>query len=68
MTNPALPVLIVSGGPVELYAALELDHHGVPVTLIEPRTVVEHSRPRAKTTSARGRDHPSGQLPRTERA
>lgn len=57
MTNPVLPVLIVGGGPVGLCAALELDFHDVPVTIVEPRVVVEHSRPRAKTTSARTMEH-----------
>jgi len=47
------PVVIVGGGPVGLTAALELEFHGVASLLIEPRLVVEHSRPRAKTTSAR---------------
>jgi len=47
------PVVVVGGGPVGLTFALELAHHGVASTLIEPRTVVEHSRPRAKTVSAR---------------
>ncbi|WP_219817084.1 FAD-dependent monooxygenase [Arthrobacter sp. GMC3] len=46
-------VVIVGGGPVGLTFALELAYHGVASTVIEPRTVVEHSRPRAKTTSAR---------------
>ena len=50
-------VVIVGGGPVGLCLALELDHHGVPVTIIEPRTVVDHTRPRAKTTSARTMEH-----------
>lgn len=57
MTDTLLPVLIVGGGPVGLCAALELDHHGIPVTLLEPRVRVEHSRPRAKTTSARTMEH-----------
>jgi len=47
------PVVIVGGGPVGLTTALELAYHGVGSLLIEPRVVVEHSRPRAKTTSAR---------------
>jgi len=48
-----VPVLIVGGGPVGLTTALELAHHGVASLLVEPRVDVEHSRPRAKTTSAR---------------
>jgi 2-polyprenyl-6-methoxyphenol hydroxylase-like FAD-dependent oxidoreductase len=47
------PVIVVGGGPVGLTCALELAFHGVAVLLIEPRVTVEHSRPRAKTTSAR---------------
>jgi 2-polyprenyl-6-methoxyphenol hydroxylase-like FAD-dependent oxidoreductase len=47
------PVVIAGGGPVGLTAALELAYHGVASLLVEPRLVVEHSRPRAKTTSAR---------------
>ncbi|MEC5151942.1 FAD-dependent monooxygenase [Cryobacterium sp. GrIS_2_6] len=46
-------VVIVGGGPVGLSMALELAFHGVGSLLIEPRAKVEHSRPRAKTTSAR---------------
>lgn len=48
-----VPVVIVGGGPVGLTMALELAYHGVGSLLIEPRAEVEHSRPRAKTTSAR---------------
>ena len=48
-----VPVVIVGGGPVGLTMALELESHGVGSLLIEPRAEVEHSRPRAKTTSAR---------------
>ncbi len=47
------PVVIVGGGPVGLAVAMELQHHGVQSTLIEPRTSVSPVRPRAKTTSAR---------------
>lgn len=48
-----VPVLIIGGGPVGLTMALELAFHGVACMIVEPRTEVEHSRPRAKTTSAR---------------
>ena len=48
-----VPVLIVGGGPVGLTTALELAFHGVGSLLVEPRAEIEHSRPRAKTTSAR---------------
>jgi 2-polyprenyl-6-methoxyphenol hydroxylase-like FAD-dependent oxidoreductase len=47
------PVLIVGGGPVGLAVAMELRHHGVRSTVLEPRTTVSQLRPRAKTTSAR---------------
>jgi 2-polyprenyl-6-methoxyphenol hydroxylase-like FAD-dependent oxidoreductase len=57
MTTDEIPVLIVGGGPVGLALALELDYHGVPVVLLEPRTTVSHERPRAKTTSARTMEH-----------
>ncbi len=47
------PVLIVGGGPVGLAVAMELRHHGIRSTVLEPRTTVSQLRPRAKTTSAR---------------
>ncbi|WP_223693553.1 FAD-dependent monooxygenase [Leifsonia poae] len=53
MTDADAPVLILGGGPVGLAMALELAFHGVACMLVEPRREVEHSRPRAKTTSAR---------------
>ncbi|MEJ3406083.1 FAD-dependent monooxygenase [Rathayibacter sp. YIM 133350] len=48
-----VPVAIVGGGPVGLTMALELARHGRGCVLVEPRLDVDHSRPRAKTTSAR---------------
>lgn len=50
-------VVVIGGGPVGLATALEIDQHGVPVTLIEPRTEISHDRPRAKTTSVRTMEH-----------
>lgn len=47
------PVLVAGGGPAGLAAAAELAHHGVSSIVVEPRVEVSHSRPRAKTTSAR---------------
>jgi 2-polyprenyl-6-methoxyphenol hydroxylase-like FAD-dependent oxidoreductase len=52
-----VPVLVVGGGPAGLAAALELDAHGVPSLVIEPRTAVDPLRPRAKTTNARTMTH-----------
>lgn len=57
MPEEILPILIIGGGPVGLALAEEIAFHGVPVTLVEPRTTVEHSRPRAKTTSVRTMEH-----------
>lgn len=49
----SVPVVIIGGGPVGLALARELDFHGIDSMVIEPRETVSHSRPRAKTTSAR---------------
>lgn len=46
-------VLVLGGGPAGLAVALELGQRGVDVVVVEPRSKVEHGRPRAKTTSAR---------------
>ena len=51
------PVLVAGGGPAGLAAAAELALHGVACVVIEPRTVVSHRRPRAKTTSVRTMEH-----------
>ncbi len=47
------PVLVAGGGPAGLATAAELAHHGIRSVLVEPRTEVSHTRPRAKTTSPR---------------
>lgn len=47
------PVLVLGGGPSGLATAIELSMHGVGVVVVEPRSTVDHGRPRAKTTSAR---------------
>ena len=46
------PVLVVGGGPAGLAAATELARHGVPVVLVERRTVLS-SHPRATVLSLR---------------
>src|ERR1700744_3466835 len=51
--RPDLPVVVIGGGPVGLALAMELHHHGIGCTVIEPRTTVSAARRRAKTTSAR---------------
>jgi 2-polyprenyl-6-methoxyphenol hydroxylase-like FAD-dependent oxidoreductase len=51
------PVLVAGGGPAGLAAAAELALHGVACVVIEPRPVVSHRRPRAKTTSVRTMEH-----------
>ena len=57
MPEEIRPVVIVGGGPVGLALAEELAFHAVPVIVVEPRIAVEHSRPRAKTTSVRTMEH-----------
>ena len=52
-----VPVLIVGGGPSGLAAALELGRRGIEVLLVEPRTVLDPLRARAKTTSVRTMEH-----------
>ncbi|WP_374947765.1 FAD-dependent monooxygenase [Agreia sp.] len=57
MTDEVPPVVIVGGGPVGLSLAEELAFHHVRVVVVEPRAAVDHSRPRAKTTSVRTMEH-----------
>ncbi|MCW2635045.1 MAG: FAD-binding monooxygenase [Blastococcus sp.] len=57
-TVPAtVPVLVVGGGPSGLSAAIELGRRGIEVLVVEPRTVLDPLRPRAKTTSVRTMEH-----------
>lgn len=50
-------VLVSGGGPSGLFLALDLASRGVPSTVIDPRTSVDPTRPRAKTTNARTMTH-----------
>ncbi|MCU1516726.1 MAG: 2-polyprenyl-6-methoxyphenol hydroxylase [Pseudarthrobacter sp.] len=50
-------VLISGGGPSGLFLSLDLASRGIPSLVIEPRTAVDPSRPRAKTTNARTMTH-----------
>jgi 2-polyprenyl-6-methoxyphenol hydroxylase-like FAD-dependent oxidoreductase len=52
-----VPVLVVGGGPSGLAAAIELGRRGIEVLVVEPRTVLDPLRPRAKTTSIRTMEH-----------
>ena len=52
-----VPVLVVGGGPSGLAAAIELGRRGIEVLVVEPRTVLDPLRPRAKTTSVRTMEH-----------
>jgi len=50
-------ILIAGGGPSGLFLALDLASRGIASTVIEPRTSVDPTRPRAKTTNARTMTH-----------
>jgi 2-polyprenyl-6-methoxyphenol hydroxylase-like FAD-dependent oxidoreductase len=50
-------VLIAGGGPSGLFLALDLASRGIASTVIEPRSTVDPTRPRAKTTNARTMTH-----------
>ena len=43
--QPAIPVAVIGGGPVGLSLAMELAHHGIASTVIEPRGEVSPVRP-----------------------
>lgn len=51
------PVLISGGGPSGLFLALDLASRGIRSTVVEPRTMIDPDRPRAKTTNARTMTH-----------
>lgn len=48
-----VPVFIAGGGPSGLIMALELNRRGIASVVVDPRNVIDHHRPRAKTTNAR---------------
>ncbi|WP_440991818.1 FAD-dependent monooxygenase [Haloarchaeobius baliensis] len=50
-------VLVVGGGPTGLSAAAELGLHGIESVIVEPRTYVSHTNPRAKLTNVRTMEH-----------
>lgn len=56
-TSHQTDVLIAGGGPVGLGAAVELGHSNVNAIVLEPRSKIDHGRPRAKTTSVRTMEH-----------
>lgn len=51
------PVLIAGGGPSGLSASIELGTRGVENVVVEPRTHVSHTAPRAKLTNVRTMEH-----------
>ncbi|MGO4596210.1 FAD-dependent monooxygenase [Terrabacter sp. 2RAF25] len=53
----SIPVLVVGGGPSGLAVAIELGRRGIEVLVVEPRSVLDPLRPRAKTTSVRTMEH-----------
>ena len=54
---PTAPVVVAGAGPAGLAAAAELNLHGIACIVVEPRALVSHRRPRAKTTSIRTMEH-----------
>lgn len=55
--NTETEVAILGAGPSGLAAAMELGLRGVHCLVVEPRTSVNSTRPRAKTTSVRTMEH-----------